>query len=348
MPDKAPSGVTAPAAPWATKGKRKRTASVVKRPTRSRSSGRGSIRVVRCVATKRAVRSKAGTASSKGGTTSSRRGRARTSPTSNQRQTKRSQRSAGQVPSRRRCATNTMSRAWRGASRPACRRRRMSGTAHGRFQARCRRSSLGRGENQLSSSSRCRPVAFAHLEAGLVQEGAHLVVAQLGQVVGAVGPLRAVGPVGQAQPIRSGEDQRAAGTSGPARKSSESGTGSGRCSTSSPAKRASKARVAEGQGLGVAHEPPHFGKLGPARRQEVVVDVRGHDGEGPVGTNLGEEAPAAARVEDPASTRDLAPGTGARAGAAWPRAARRGRAPLACSRGPREPGGSRSARPRGP
>jgi hypothetical protein len=64
-------------------------------------------------------------------------------------------------------------------------------------------------------------------------------------------------------------------------------------------------RVLERERAGVGHEPSNLRELGAARGQEVVVDVAGHDREGPVRPDLGEQAPPAARVEHAAARRDV-------------------------------------------
>ena len=63
--------------------------------------------------------------------------------------------------------------------------------------------------------------------------------------------------------------------------------------------------VAKGQGLRVTDQEAHVLELGLTRAHEVVVDVRGHDREGPVGPDLGEQAPPATRVEHAPAARNV-------------------------------------------
>ena len=148
-------------------------------------------------------------ARARGGTASSHRGRI--APTSNQRQTRSSQRRAAAAPDRASISagaprTRGRGRSGAGGGRPAS-RSRISGNGPGPIPSPLEAVELGLGREPVEQQLEVEAGGAPYFEAGLGQERPHLVVAQLRQVVGAEGTLRAVGEVGEAQAVGGGEDE---------------------------------------------------------------------------------------------------------------------------------------------
>ena len=141
------------------------------------------------------------------------------------------------------------------------------------------------------------------LEALPLEKGQGLVVGNLAQVVRAVGTLRAVHQVGEAEAVRRGEDEHTARLQDPA-KLRQPGARVDQVLNRAPRRRGRRRPAAEGQRQGLRHQPAYAGKQRLAREEEVVVHVGGRDRERPVGTDLGEQAPAAAGVQHPRARGD--------------------------------------------
>ena len=225
MPERAPSGVSAPAAPGPRNGQAEEHGQGEDEPEAAAAPGHGrpEERELHCAFSHRRSAPAPGTARASGGSAASqcgRQGRA----ASNHRRHRRTHTSRGADPAARTVAAESALTAagprTRGRARSEGRGRPRPGAAHERHRpgpvpSPLQAVELGQGREPVEEELEVQARGLADLESLRGSRVQHLVVAELAQMIGAVGPLRAVGDVGEPQTVRGGEDQGAAGAKDP-------------------------------------------------------------------------------------------------------------------------------------